>query len=137
MIFEHICNYKTSLPSSRALNFYELLEIQKSVTQFGARLGYSATLTSGQDFPDVLSRHAIYAEARINERIRGARNEENDSLMYTKVCYSQMEGLFERFRRVAVSLNLILTSVLRESRTQCFLVDLFRQLHTGRWPSFR
>ena len=40
---------------------------------------------------------------------------------YSQVCSAQLAGLLERFRRVTVSSDLVLMSLLQEPRTQLYL----------------
>lgn len=101
------------------------------------RIGYFAVNTRFQDFSDIMSRHSICPETRIRDG--GIRRLERivSRLRYTQVCCARLDGLSERFRRVAMSSDLVLMSVLGQPRTQWFLVDFSRQLYSRKWPSFR
>ena len=52
--------------------------------------------------------------------LKEARKAELNSTRYPQVCSAQLAGLFERFRRITMSSDLFLMSVLEELRTQWF-----------------
>ena len=75
------------------------------------RLSYHTAITLCEDFSDISARSL-------------GRRQERQSVnfpRYPQVCSTQLAGLFECFRRVTVSSDLVLMLVLEEPRTQWFL----------------